>query len=185
VIWLAVLALAGLLTAALGARYAKREPLSTDRLYRISKVVDGDTLELDGRYKVRLIGVDTPEAYPCDKLERDAARCALSEQTIMEMGREATFFAQRMCRGRSARIEFDPANRGQGHRDKYSRYLAFVFLSDPSNPAQAEVLLNRELLRHGYARCTEFRHGRMEEFRGLEDYSRRVRAGLWARNAIP
>ena len=178
-------AVVGSMAAQYGAKCVRREPLRTDRTYRISHVVDGDTLVLDGRYTIRLIGVDTPEEFPSRKRERDSARSNLPERTIVEMGKAASRFTRRCCHGRVARVELDPHNRERGHRDIYGRHLAYVFLVSPDSAETKEIFLNRELVRRGYARRTHFRYRWQADFRRLEKYARRVKAGLWAQNDLP
>lgn len=177
------------LVAALGLRFAGqallREPLRPDKDYRISRVFDGDTVELEGRYVIRLIGVDTPEAWPCPKLERDAARLGLPESVVMDMGRRASDFARRLCAGRKARVEFDPINAPRRHRDIYGRILAYVHLVDPARPEKAPVFLNREIVACGYSRRSNFDFQYRDEWRELEARARDRKYGLWKIGPIP
>ena len=173
------------LLAQLSSRCVRREPLQTGRTYAIKKIVDGDTLVLAGGHTIRLIGVDTPEVYESPKLERNAAVSNLPEKTIRRMGRMATRFVRRYCHGRVARVEFDPANNDKGHLDAYGRFLAHVYLVTPDDPKQKGIYLNRALVRHGFARSMGYAHLRRDEFRRLEAYARRVKAGLWAYGPIP
>jgi micrococcal nuclease len=180
-----VLGLAAWLAAECGSKAVRREAPRQDRVYAIAEVVDGDTLVIEGGHRVRLIGVDTPEEHASPKLERDAARSNLPEQTIQEMGQQATAFVRQRCRDRAARLEFDPRNASREHRDAYGRYLAYVFLVAPPESGQPEALLNAEILRSGYGRCMDFAHTRQAEFRAIEKQARQSRTGLWAQRPIP
>ena len=71
--------------------------------------MDGDTFELGGVGKVRLIGVDTPEVY-------GGVEC---------YGREASAYAKRQLAGRRVRYTV-----GREARDRYGRLLAYVWLED-------------------------------------------------------
>ena len=79
-----------------------------------------------------------------------------------------------MVEGRRVRLEFDQGNTASGHKDRYGRTLAYVFLEDGA-------LLNAEIIKQGYGHAyTQFPFSRMEEFRRLEREAREQRRGLWA-----
>jgi micrococcal nuclease len=126
-------------------------------------VFDGDTLLLASGERVRLIGVDTPETKRPKK-------------PVEYFGKEASAFTRRMVEGKRVRLEFDQANAAQGHKDRYGRTLAYVFLEDGT-------LLNAEIIKQGYGRAyTQFPFSRMEEFRRLEREARELGRGLWQAN---
>ena len=52
---------------------------------RVRRVIDGDTLELEDRQRVRLIGIDTPESRYNSKLKRDAQRTSTDYKTIISI----------------------------------------------------------------------------------------------------
>src|SRR5205809_1875998 len=129
----------------------------------VERVVDGDTLLLQSGERVRLIGVDTPETkHP--------------KKPVEYFGKEASAFTRRMVEGKRVRLEFDQANAAQGHKDRYGRTLAYVFLEDGT-------LLNAEIIKQGYGHAyTQFPFSRMEEFRRLEREAREEERGLWRQN---
>ncbi len=90
----------------------------------VTRVVDGDTLVLDGGERIRLIGVDTPETVHPQK-------------PVEYFGKEASAFTRRMADGQEVRLEYD-----QQRRDRYGPTLAYVWLPDDS-------LLNLEIIRRG------------------------------------
>lgn len=185
VVTLAALALLSWLAAKFGGPLVLRAPLEADRPYRIVRVVDGDTLALEGGATVRLIGVDTPEKWNSDKLDRDAARADLPPETIKALGRRASDFAAAQCEGKVAFVEFDPANNNREHRDKYGRHLAYIHLAPAAPPHEPRVMLNRLLVQEGYARVSTFPFGLAPEFRDLQTAARRAKRGLWSEGAIP
>ncbi|OGX26192.1 MAG: hypothetical protein A2Y03_06615 [Omnitrophica WOR_2 bacterium GWF2_38_59] len=99
------------------------EDKTNKELYRVERVIDGDTLLLTSGERVRLIGIDTPESKPNDKAKRDATREGKDIETITKMGKEAAEFVKALIKpGDEVRIEFDVQD-----RDKYGRLLAYVY----------------------------------------------------------
>ena len=72
--------------------------------FTVTKIIDGDTFEIVGGDKVRIISVDTPEI---NELYHDEAKKFLDELLL----------------GKVVRIEY-----GKYRRDKYGRLLAYVYL---------------------------------------------------------
>jgi len=124
-------------------------------IYKVKRVIDGDTLLLINGERVRLIGVDTPETkHP--------------QKRVQYYGREAYLFTKQMVGGKEARFEFE-----RQKRDRYGRLLAYVYLSD-------ETFLNAEIIKQGYGFAyTRFPFKHMEEFRRYEREARENRKGLW------
>jgi micrococcal nuclease len=151
----ALLALLAFWLARDGARWVTAPP-AEGQWRHVVRVVDGDTLLLDRKERVRLIGVDTPETvYP--------------ERPVEYFGREASEFTRRMAEGRRVRLAFD-----HERTDRYGRTLAYVYLEDGT-------LLNAEIIRQGYGFAyTQFPFRYLEEFRQLEREAREAGRGLWA-----
>jgi endonuclease YncB( thermonuclease family) len=123
--------------------------------YLITRVIDGDTLELYTGERVRLIGVDTPET-------KDPRR------PVQYFGEEAAAFTRRIVEGKRVRLEYD-----WERKDKYGRTLAYVYLEDGT-------FLNAEIIRQGYGFAyTRFPFKYLEEFRKLEREAREAGRGLW------
>ena len=83
-------------------------------LYRVVKVVDGDTIKVSLNNKtetIRLIGVDTPETVD----PRRVVGC---------FGREASNFTKKTLSNQNIKLEADVLS---GDRDKYQRLLRYVF----------------------------------------------------------
>ncbi|MDP1804685.1 MAG: thermonuclease family protein, partial [Acidimicrobiales bacterium] len=94
----------------------------------VRKVVDGDTLDVSGGERVRLIGIDTPESVAPDR-------------PVGCFGKEASrFTASLVPPGTPVRLVGDVEQ-----RDRFGRLLAYMY-------RQADGLfVNAELLRQGYA----------------------------------
>ncbi|MCX7786992.1 MAG: thermonuclease family protein [Spirochaetes bacterium] len=124
----------------------------------VTRVVDGDTIEvaLEGKaYKVRLIGVDTPETVaPGRAVER--------------FGKEASQFTRSKLEKKTVYLAFD-----WELNDRYGRLLAYVYLPD-------RTCFNAELIRLGYGHAyTKYPFQFLEEFRKLEAEARQAKRGLW------
>jgi len=108
----------------------------------VVRVVDGDTLIVhlgDGRSaRVRLIGIDSPELHPSEKLRRDAQRSGKDAAAIQALGAKAADFTRKHLDGRKIEIERDATA-----LDRYGRTLAYVWVGDE--------LFNMLIVREGYA----------------------------------
>ena len=155
------LAVLALLLAGLGSLAAAASPALTGR---VVKLVDGDTIWVDvgaGRIeKVRYIGVNTPEIHHPTRGEEAGGRAAAAEN-------------RRLVSGREVRLQPDVQL-----RDRHGRLLAYVWVRGSNG---AELMVNAELLRRGYAQVMtvppNVRHA--DAFRRLEREARAAHVGLW------
>lgn len=123
---------------------------------RCERVVDGDTVILDGGERVRLVGVDTPE------LHRQGT-------PVQYFAREASAFTRRLVAGKRVRLDHD-----QERKDKYGRTLGYLWLEDGT-------FVNFEIVRRGYGFAyTRHPFRYLDEFRLAERAAREEGAGLWA-----
>lgn len=132
------------------------KPKITQVAYRSAiRVIDGDTILLDGDERVRLIGVDTPETVHPNK-------------PVEYFGKEASEFTRKMVEGKQVRLEYD-----WERKDKYDRTLAYVYLEDGT-------FLNAEIIRQGYGFAyTKFPFKYLEQFRQYEREAKENKRGLW------
>ena len=78
----------------------------TDSYYSVSKVIDGDTIELKNNMRIRLIGINTPE--------KD-----------MYFYEESKAFMEILVSGKQVKLQRDITD-----KDMYGRYLRYVYLPD-------------------------------------------------------
>ncbi len=81
----------------------------------VSRVIDGDTIEIDIagiKYKLRYIGIDTPELN--DK-----------QPEVYALAQEATRYNRKLVEGKTIRLEKDISE-----TDKYGRLLRYVYVGD-------------------------------------------------------
>lgn len=126
-----------------------------------ARVIDGDTIVLDGGERVRMIGVDTPE-------KNDA------RPEVRRLAAVATEFTGRLCARQLVRLEYDFQR-----YDRYGRTLAYVYREDGT-------FVNAEIVRQGYGFAyTRFPFRYLEDFRAYEREARAARRGLWAGSGLP
>jgi endonuclease YncB( thermonuclease family) len=131
---------------------------ATGNLYKVTRVVDGDTIEIEmnGKAeKVRLIGVDTPETVHPTKGEEP-------------YGKEASNFTKAQLTGQQIRLELDVQE-----RDRYGRLLGYVCMGD--------TMFNEVLLREGYAQLLTIPPDvkYVERFKAVQKEAREANRGLW------
>jgi micrococcal nuclease len=128
-----------------------------DATVEVTRVVDGDTIDIspsvEGRSRVRLIGMDTPEVY----------------FGTQPYGPEASAFAKRELDGERVGLELDVQK-----IDPYGRLLAYVYLPDGR-------MFNEVLLEEGYAQVATFSPNVKYQDRFLEAQreARGANRGLW------
>lgn len=137
-------------------------PPLPQNMYRVVKVVDGDTLAVlmdGGSVTLRLIGIDTPETVD----PRKPVQC---------FGKAASDKAKELLTAQTVRLEFDAS---QGTLDKYGRTLAYVFLADGT-------FFNQYMISAGYAHEYTFNlpYKYQKEFKEAEKTAREEKKGLWA-----
>src|SRR3989338_2713088 len=98
--------------------------------YLVTKVVDGDTIEIEGGEKVRLIGIDTPETVD----PRRPVGC---------YGVEASNTTKSLLEGKRVSMESDLTD-----KDKYNRLLRYVWVNN--------LFVNEYLVREGLAKSYSY-----------------------------
>ncbi len=125
--------------------------------HEVAYVIDGDTIVLANRARVRLLGADSPETkHP-----------RLPPQP---WGAEATEFTRTFIGHNLVRLGFD-----RERKDKYRRFLAYVYVDDR--------LLNEELLRAGLARARlqyPYSAEMKRRFQKAEAEAKAAKRGLWS-----
>lgn len=143
----------------------KKSPLK-EGVRTVVHVVDGDTLDVqqDGtKYRVRLIGANTPETVK-------------PNHPVEPFGPEASAFTKQMIAkaDNRVRIAFDG-----DQVDRYDRNLAMVYLQLP----QGEVWLNELLVKEGLAKAElqyRFSKGAKEKLRRAEEDAQTAKRNLWS-----
>lgn len=101
-------------------------------IVKVTRVIDGDTIEIETKQKIRYIGVDTPELHD----PRKPVQC---------FGYEAMVKNKELVEGKMVRLEKDVSE-----TDRYKRLLRFVYLENLATTSA--IFINDFLVRQGYAR---------------------------------
>lgn len=129
-------------------------------LYKVTKFIDGDTLQVNMsgvKESIRFIGVDTPETHD----PRKAVQC---------FGQAAANHTKQLINTQPVRLEADSFNT---NRDRYNRLLRYVYLPDGT-------LVNAKIIEDGYGFAyTSFPFSKLEQFRSLQEQARSQNRGLW------
>ena len=119
----------------------------------VTRVIDGDTVEIEGGARVRYIGMDTPE-------DTSVKEC---------FGDEATRRNRELVEGRLVELERDISD-----TDRFDRLLRYVWVDGE--------MVNEVLIAEGLASVSTFppdvRY--VERFLGLEGEARSLGLGLWS-----
>lgn len=128
----------------------------------VSKVVDGDTIEISTGKAVRFVGIDTPETVD----PRRPVGC---------FGKEASNETKSLLSGKEVILQKDVSE-----EDKYGRLLRYVYL--PLENGQL-LFVNDYLVREGFAKVYTYPPDVRfnEQFREAEREAREGNRGLWGR----
>ena len=124
--------------------------------YLVTRIIDGDTIEIETGDQVRYIGINTPETnHPTKPVE-----C---------FGKEATQINRELVEGKEVILVKDVND-----RDIYNRLLRYVYLEDGT-------FVNLALVEEGYATSYTFPPdiSHQADFLSAETTARNENAGLW------
>ena len=119
----------------------------------VVRVIDGDTVVIEGGERLRYIGMDTPEATTQHEC----------------FGDEATARNRDLVEGRVVALETDVSD-----RDRFGRLLRYVYVDG--------VMVNELLVREGFATANTFPPDvkYQERFLAAQTAAREAAAGLWS-----
>lgn len=126
-------------------------------LYQVTRVIDGDTIQIEGGKTVRYIGIDTPET----KDPRKPVQC---------FGNEAYQRNKQLVEGKKVKLEKDISE-----TDKYGRLLRYIYLQDGA-------FVNNILVLEGYAHSSSYPPDikYQEIFKKSQQEASANNRGLWA-----
>lgn len=130
--------------------------VAEDETTLVTRVIDGDTIEIEGGERVRLIGVDTPETVHPKK-------------SVQCFGKEASAHTKELLEGKRVRLEADVED-----KDRYGRLLRYIWIGDE--------LINATMLRDGFGSLLTIPPNvrYVERFRAAQKDAREAKRGLWS-----
>ena len=131
------------------------QPAVASDTYLVVRVIDGDTIEIEGGKKVRYIGIDTPETVD----PRKPVQC---------FGVEASNKNKELVSGKRVRLEKDVSE-----TDQYGRLLRYVYVGD--------TFVNLELVKQGYAYASSYPPDvkYQSQFTDAQRVAKEQNKGLW------
>ena len=119
----------------------------------VTRIIDGDTIELETGERIRYIGMDTPERG----------------EPFYD---EATDFNSSLVLNKTIRIKY-----GKEKLDRYDRTLAYLYVPTDNG----EIFVNAWIVQHGWAEEAEYPPNTryVEVFKYLEKEAKRNKIGVW------
>ncbi len=123
---------------------------------KVIRVIDGDTIEIEGKKKIRYIGVNTPELHDPRKPIECYGQTAVDENKKLVEGKE--IFIQKDV----------------SEIDKYKRLLRYVWVGD--------TFVNDYLVRQGFAQVSTFPPDvkYQQQFLEAQMEAKKNNRGLWS-----
>lgn len=123
---------------------------------KVTKVIDGDTIGIEGGSRVRYIGIDTPETVDPSSI-------------VQCYGKEASNKNRELVEGKQVRLEKDVSE-----TDRYGRLLRYVYVGD--------IFVNDYLVRQGFASASSYPPDIkfQSQFTEAQAEARNNNRGLWA-----
>lgn len=125
----------------------------------VTRVVDGDTIEIEGKIKVRYIGVNSPEIYHDSTGKKTGEQCFANEASLEN---------KKMVEGKRVTLIKDISE-----KDKYGRLLRYVYVDD--------LFVNDYLITNGYAKIMTIKPDIKYslEFKQKEKEAKVNNLGIW------
>ncbi len=138
------------------AVYQKSTLFPSSSLAFVSRVIDGDTIQIDTGEKVRYIGMNTPETVD----PRKPVEC---------FGKEASAYNKNLVLNKKVKLVKDISD-----KDKYGRLLRYVYLEDGT-------FVNLKLVSYGYAYADTVPPNvvHASDFVKAQNQARQANLGLW------
>jgi micrococcal nuclease len=134
----------------------KKADLFENSLHPVVRVIDGDTIEIENKIKIRLLGIDAPEKDEC-------------------YFDESKSFLKELLAGEDINLEKDLTG-----KDRYDRLLRYVILP-AEDIEEDDILVNRLLLEKGLAVTLAIAPDNRyrDLFSSAQEKAKKDKIGLW------
>lgn len=134
--------------------------INENQTFKVVRIIDGDTIEIEGGEKIRYIGINTPEIDDKDLVKLCfAQKAALKNKELVE--------------GKQISLVKDISE-----TDKYGRLLRYVYIGD--------TFINDFLVRQGFAQISTYPPDVKfkQQFQEAEQEARQNKRGLWGEECL-
>ncbi|MFA6080854.1 MAG: thermonuclease family protein [Patescibacteria group bacterium] len=134
-------------------------PTNVPTQVKVIRVIDGDTIEIEGKIKVRYIGVDSPEIYHDSTGKKTGVECFANESYLEN---------KKLVEGKEVSLIKDVSD-----KDKYGRLLRYVYVEG--------LFINDYLIKNGYAKLMTIKPDikYSQQFKEEEKLAQVNNLGLW------
>ena len=133
---------------------------SAKKVIKVTRVIDGDTVELNTGERLRYIGMDTPE-FDYKNKQHDCFAWEAKQANV------------KLVLNKKVRLEKDVSD-----KDKYERLLRYVYVKNKNNK---EIMINEYLVRQGFAMLATYPPDvkYVELFKEAQKQAREKNKGFW------
>jgi endonuclease YncB( thermonuclease family) len=165
---------------------------------RVARVVNGHTIELVTGVRLRLIGVDAPDAENPERNSDTARRLGLSVERFTAFADESSKFLRELIKKGDVVWLRDPVHEPIAHRDAQGEMLAYVYgpaksydyvqFSLVMKPRHYEELsegkyhmnFNATMIRAGFAAANlQFPFRQREQYLQFQEEAQKFKRGIW------
>ena len=127
----------------------------------VTRVIDGDTIEIEGKIKVRYIGINTPEIYHDTTGKKTGEQCFANESYLEN---------KKLVEGKILTLVKDVSN-----KDKYGRLLRYVYVDN--------LFINEYLITNGYAKIMMIKPDikYLQQFKDDQGEAKINNLGIWGK----
>jgi endonuclease YncB( thermonuclease family) len=130
----------------------------TDDKYLVTRIIDGDTIEVDHKHKIRILGIDTYDKNS-RMAKKQSLRTGYSVIKVKYLAQQATKAANNLLFGECVKLVKDKKDKG-----RYGRYLRYV---EVNGRDYQKIMLN---LGHANVYCGDKKIKRFKQYHNASKF---------------